>query len=56
MQAAVLEYEQGRVIDLGEAGMLTAQVDDGTTFGMNVPGVDNRQLTLNLLRWLSRLL
>jgi hypothetical protein len=56
MQAAVLEYERGRVIVLGEAGMLTAQVDDGTTFGMNVPGVDNRQFTLNLVRWLSRLL
>jgi hypothetical protein len=56
MQAAALEYERGRLVVLGEAGMLTAQVDDGTTFGMNVPGVDNRQFTLNLLRWLSRLL
>ena len=25
-------------------------------FGMNVPGIDNRQMALNILHWLSGLL
>jgi hypothetical protein len=25
-------------------------------FGMNVPGIDNRQLALNIMHWLSSLL
>lgn len=56
-QAVALEYGRGRVVVLGEAGMLTAQVDDnGNPFGMNVEGVDNRQFALNVMHWLSRLL
>jgi hypothetical protein len=42
---------------LGEAGMLRAQRDRGRErVGMNVPGYDNRQLALNILHWLSRVL
>lgn len=42
---------------LGDAGMLTAQLDDrGKRFGMNCPGIDDKQLALNVLHWLSGLL
>lgn len=43
---------------MGEAGVLSAQLagPNKTPFGMNRPGIDNRQLALNLMRWLSRLL
>jgi len=54
-QGIVLEYGNGRVAVMGEAGMLTAQIEGGHRFGMNVPGVDNRQFVLNLMHWLSRL-
>ena len=33
--------------------MLTAQ---NTNFGLNYPGTDDRQLTLNVLHWLTGLL
>ncbi|HKH92250.1 MAG TPA: hypothetical protein VKA54_10610 [Gemmatimonadaceae bacterium] len=54
-------FGRGRVVVTGEAGMLSAQLvtEDGpngvTThpWGMNWPGVDNRQLALNIARWLS---
>ncbi len=37
--------------------MLTAQFSaDGHKFGMNVPGIDNRQYMLNVVHWLSGLL
>jgi hypothetical protein len=37
--------------------MLRAQKEkDGSLVGMNVPGYDNRQLALNVVRWLSRAL
>jgi len=29
---------------------------DGMKFGMNRSGIDNRQLALNIVHWLSRLL
>jgi len=44
---------------MGEAAMLSAQVINGLSqlkFGMNRPGTDNRQLALNIMHWLSRLL
>ena len=49
---------KGRVIILGEAGMLTAQVTgpQRNPMGMNLPGTDNRQFALNLMHWLSKLL
>lgn len=54
-QGYAIEYGRGRVVVLGEAGMLAAQVDRGAKFGMNVPGLDNKQFVLNTLHWLSRL-
>ncbi len=56
-QGIALKYGNGRVVVLGEAAMLTAQVAlRGFRFGMNVPGIDNRQLALNIMHWLSGLL
>lgn len=56
-QGVALKYGKGRVVVLGEAAMLTAQVAlRGFRFGMNVPGIDNRQLALNIMHWLSALL
>lgn len=53
-QGIALEVGKGRVVILGEAAMLTAQLRDGAPSGMNVPGVDNRQFALNVVRWLAR--
>jgi hypothetical protein len=55
-QALAMTHGRGRVVVTGEAAMLTAQVQDGHKFGMNVPGTDNRQLALNIVHWLSRVL
>lgn len=52
-QGLALAVGRGRVVVLGEAAMLTAQVDGGRPFGMNTPRNDNRQLVLNVLHWLS---
>jgi hypothetical protein len=53
-QGLALELGKGRVVVLGEAAMLSAQKLDDARFGMNVPGLDNRQFALNVMRWLSR--
>lgn len=57
-QALALEFGRGRVVVLGEAGMLTAQRvgADSRPFGMNVKDIENRQLALNIMHWLSGLL
>lgn len=55
-QGLAMVYGEGRVVVMGEAAALTAQVSDGVKVGMNVPGNDNRQLVLNILHWLSRLM
>ncbi len=57
-QAVALQFGKGRVVVLGEAAMLTAQLDGKTKkpFGMNVQGTDNRQLALNIMHWLSGIL
>jgi hypothetical protein len=57
-QGIAIEFGKGRVIILGEAGMLSAQVVGAqrTQFGMNRAGIDNRQLALNIMHWLSGLL
>lgn len=66
-QAVGLELGKGRVVVVGEAGLFGAQVIRGEAaqraglpgelrFGMNHPGTDDRQLLLNTLHWLSRLL
>jgi hypothetical protein len=54
-QGIALKFGKGRVIVLGEAAMLSAQVVGAqqVKFGMNRPGIDNRQLALNIMHWLS---
>ena len=55
-QGIALPYGKGRVVILGEAAMLTAQIEGNVRFGMQRAGNDNRQFALNTLHWLSRLL
>lgn len=66
-QAVALEIGKGRVVVTGEAGLFGAQILSAENaravglpgelrFGMNHPGTDDRQLLLNILHWLSRLL
>ena len=57
-QGVAMKFGKGRVVVLGEAAMLTAQLagPNRMPFGMNRPGIDNRQLALNLVHWLSGLL
>lgn len=55
-QGFAIEFGRGRLVVLGEAAMLTAQIEGGEQFGMNREGVDNKQFTLNVVHWLSRLL
>ncbi|MGI8782338.1 MAG: hypothetical protein ACR2L2_01615 [Acidobacteriota bacterium] len=59
-QGIAMKFGKGRVVILGEAAMLSAQVPLGSKekekFGMNAPGIDNRQLALNIMHWLSGLL
>jgi hypothetical protein len=59
-----MKFGRGRVVILGEAAMFSAQVIRSTQagqtresrMGMNVPGNDDKQFALNVLRWLSGLL
>ncbi|HEX8642689.1 MAG TPA: DUF4350 domain-containing protein [Allosphingosinicella sp.] len=54
-QAVALSFGSGRVAVLGEAAMITAQIDDGgAKFGMNAPGNDNAGFARNLFHWLAR--
>lgn len=57
-QATAFKFGKGRVVMIGEAAMLSAQVTgpQSVPMGMNVPGSDNRQLALNIMHWLSGLL
>lgn len=57
-QGLAFEHGRGRVVILGEAAMMTAQVTgrERRPMGMNVPGSDDRQFALNVLRWLARAL
>ena len=57
-QGIAFRLGKGRVVVLGEAAELSAQVLglEGEKFGMNVPGLDNRQMALNIMHWLSGLL
>jgi len=51
-QGLAFTLGRGRVVVLGEAAMLTAQVAGPKAFkmGMNAPGNDDRQFALNVLR------
>jgi hypothetical protein len=57
-QGVAFRLGKGRVVTLGDAAMLSAQVtgSDNQPFGMNIPYIDNRQLALNIMHWLSGLL
>ncbi len=56
-QGLALIHGKGRVVVLGEAGALSAQfMQGGKPFGMNDEGNDNRQLSLNVMHWLSGLI
>ena len=57
-QGIAMSFGKGRVVVLGEAAMLSAQLagPNQMPFGMNRPGIDNRQLALNIVHWLSRFL
>jgi hypothetical protein len=46
-QALALSFGKGRLVVLGDAGLLSAP-------GLNVPDADNRQFALNVIHWLSR--
>ncbi|MBI4716403.1 MAG: DUF4350 domain-containing protein [Planctomycetes bacterium] len=54
-QGIALTFGKGRVVVLGEAAMFSAQLFGEERFGMNAPGIDNRQLALNVMHWLSGL-
>ena len=57
-QGLAFKFGKGRVVVLGEAAMLSAQIagPQKSRMGMNVPGSDNRQLALNIMHWLSGIL
>lgn len=63
-QGLAFAFGAGRVVVLGEAGLLTAQIvrfpdqpgRQPIRMGLNTPGHDDQQFALNLMHWLSRLL
>jgi hypothetical protein len=59
-QGLAMAFGKGRIAVFGEAAMFSAQVAtfDGQSMkmGMNVPGNDDRQLALNVMHWLVRLI
>jgi hypothetical protein len=56
-QGLAFHLGKGRVVVMGEAAELSAQVIGfNQKFGMNVPGIDNRRLALNIMHWLSGML
>ncbi len=54
-QGLAFTLGRGKVVVLGEAAMLSAQINGraGVPMGMNYPGIDNRQFALNIMHWLS---
>jgi hypothetical protein len=55
-QGLALAYGRGRVVVLGDADVLSAQLDGSKKIGMNAGGNDDRQLALNIVHWLSSLI
>ena len=55
-QGLAFAFGNGRVVVMGEAAELSAQLIGNERFGMNVKGIDNRQMALNIMHWLSGLL
>lgn len=53
-QGLCKQYGKGKIVVLAESAFITAQIDrNGNKFGMNVPDTDNKQFTLNMIRWLA---
>lgn len=57
-QGLAIKFGKGRIVMMGEAAMLSAQItgSDNEPMGMNVSGSKNKQLALNIMHWLSGLL
>jgi hypothetical protein len=56
-QGIAMTFGKGRVVMLGEAALLSAQVDPlGIRMGMNKPGNDDKQFAVNIFHWLSGIL
>ncbi len=57
-QGVAFKFGKGRVVVMGEAAMLSAQLagPQRRPMGMNASGSDNRQLALNIMHWLTGLL
>lgn len=60
-QGLAMPFGKGRVVVIGEAGFMSAQIvrrpeRPVLLMGMNRPGYDNHQMVLNILHWLSGLL
>jgi hypothetical protein len=57
-QGIAFKFGKGRVVVVGEASMLSAQVSgrERNPVGINYPAIDNQQLALNIMHWLSGLL
>ena len=54
IQGACMEYGEGRMVLIGEAAMITAQLRGKTKIGMNSPDApENPQLALNIFRYLA---
>ncbi|MFK7953295.1 MAG: hypothetical protein AB8B73_10660 [Ekhidna sp.] len=54
MQGACMSFGKGKMVLLGEAAMITAQLRGRTKIGMNSPDApENGQLALNIFRYLS---
>ena len=58
-QAMAFKFGKGRVVVVGDADMLSALLagpGGKEAMGMNYPDIDNRQLALNIMHWLSGVL
>jgi hypothetical protein len=57
-QGLAFKFGKGRVVVLGAAATVSAQLagSDRRAVGMNYPDIDNEQLALNIMHWLSGLL
>lgn len=54
-QGACMKYGKGKIVLLGEAAMITAQVRGNTEIGMNSPDApENAKLALNIFHYLAR--
>lgn len=54
-QGLAMAYGRGRVVVLGDAEVLSAQLAGTKKIGMNAGNNDDRQLALNIVHWLSGL-